>query len=93
MKPHDCEGLNDAQVVHADHFLLRLAYWRDGRGLGDEMCVRVARGDAQRKQPLDDEERLVMDAYLKERVEVRKWRGEITPPARTELLPVDGVAR
>ncbi len=39
------------------------------------MCVRAARGDAQAKYPLDEQERLIMDAYLRERVEVRKWTG------------------
>jgi hypothetical protein len=78
MKPHNCTGLNDAQVLHADHFFLRLAHWRDGRGLGDEVCIRVARGDAERKYPLDELERVVMDAYLRERVKVRKWTGSYT---------------
>jgi hypothetical protein len=39
------------------------------------MCIRVARNDAQRKYPLDDKESAVMDVYLRERVEVRKWTG------------------
>ncbi|MCA1567273.1 MAG: hypothetical protein LC803_16795 [Acidobacteria bacterium] len=92
MKPHDCTVLNDAQCLHADHFFLRLAHWRDGRGLGDEMCIRVARGDAQRKYPLREHEQLVMDEYQRERVEVLKWPGARSEP-RVETLPVDYVVR
>lgn len=75
MKLHDCAGLNDAQCLHADHFFTRLAHWREGRGLGDQMCIKVARADAQVKFPLDELESAVMDEYLRVRVEVRKWTG------------------
>ncbi|HEY9403332.1 MAG TPA: hypothetical protein VIQ24_11750 [Pyrinomonadaceae bacterium] len=75
MKPHDCTELNDAQCLHADHFFASLAHWRDNRGLSDQMCIRIARGNAQRKYPLDDEESAVIDEYLRVRVEVRKWTG------------------
>lgn len=90
MKSHDCEGLNDAQVVHADHFFLRLAHWRDARGLADQMCIKVARGDAERKHPLNEVEQPVMQKYLRERVEVRKWPRQ-TSATRVEPLPVDYV--
>ncbi len=71
MKPHDCAGLNDAQVLHADHFFTRLAHWRQ-QAIVDTACVQIARREAQDKHPLDDDEMLALDAYLVERVEVRK---------------------
>jgi hypothetical protein len=88
MQPHDCTGLNDAPCLHADHFFLRFHYWRD-RGISDELRARIARGDAQQKYPLEEHERLVMDEYLRERVELRKAGPK--HENLIELIPVDYV--
>lgn len=63
MKPHDYDGLNDAQCLHVDLFKERLGAWRE-RNLGDALAFRAARGDAQRRFSLEGDEVAQMDEYI-----------------------------
>lgn len=75
MLPHDYSALNDAQCVHVDHFERRLPVWRE-RNLGDELSFRAARGDAQRRFPLEGEDVAQMDTYIATRFGVPKVTSE-----------------
>lgn len=63
MKPHDCKGLNDMQYWHADLLRDQIGLWR-WRNLGDTVCFKVARIDAQKRFPLEPEEAMRMDSYV-----------------------------
>ena len=75
MKPHDCEGLNDIQCWHADHFAeqYRELRWRLH---GDATAFRVARLRAQTRFPLEGDEVAQMDAYIASSFVVPKARRE-----------------
>ena len=66
MKPHDCEGLNDIQCWHADHFAERLQLCRV-RNIGEATAFRAARSAAQHRFPLEGEEVAQMDEYIASR--------------------------
>ncbi len=72
MKPHDYTGLNNAQCIYVDHFLKRLAHWRE-QSFTDETRFRIARGEAGRKVELTDQEQQGVDAYIEETVERRAF--------------------
>jgi hypothetical protein len=63
METHDYDALNDAQCLHVDHFAEHLDLWRR-RNLGEASCFKCARGDAQRRFPLEPDEVAQMDEYI-----------------------------
>ena len=66
MKSHDCEGLNDIQCWHADHFSEQLRLCRV-RNIGEATCYIVACKAAQHRFPLEGDEVARMDEYIASR--------------------------
>lgn len=81
MKPHDCEGLNDAQCLHADLFAERLERCRT-RNIGEANAFRGARAAAPHRFPLDPDEVARMDEYIESRFGAPKTTWE---PSRRGL--------
>jgi hypothetical protein len=80
-------------MLNASTLITSFCVWRTGETGADSAtrCASGSRVATRSVYTLDNEERAVMDAYLRERVEVRKWSGQ-QAERRIESPSVDYVA-